>query len=139
MVVFGQFFANRAQYIDAFQKILLIYAIAIGEIVQRHLEQDGHIFALHTGFLHKLRFAALQHVQGGMGDGTETATLQNDRFAVKHLGRMYHFAARIKQRRLSQTAFHQLQGHQSVVDPGIVRSRKAHHANLRPPRFEVIQ
>ena len=35
MVVFGQFFANRAQYIDAFQKILLINAIAIGEIVQR--------------------------------------------------------------------------------------------------------
>ena len=107
--------------------------------MQGHLEQHGHIFALHTGFLHKLRFAALQHVQGGVGNRPETAALHNDRLAIQHLGRMHHLATHIKQGGLGQTAFHQLQGHEAIIYPSIVRAGKAHHANLRPPRLKVIQ
>ena len=96
MVVFGQILANGAQNIYAIQKILLINTIAIGEIVQGHLKQHSHIFALHTRFLNKLRFAALQHMQSGMGDRPETAALHHDRFAVQHLGRMHNLAVNIK-------------------------------------------
>ena len=74
-----------------------------------------------------------------MRDGTKAAAFDQHGTLVEFFGRLHDFAVRAEHGGAAQTLGHQMEAHQTVVDPGKGRSAEADHVHLDTFRREVIE
>ena len=131
--------AQRAEDVHAVEKILRVNAVALDEVLQRHLHQHGDFLALHLRLLHEEAGGALEHVQRGLRDGSKTAALDHDGFFVEHVRGLHDLAAGQEHRRLRQPALHELERHHAIVHARERRAGELDHVHLHAFRREVVE
>jgi hypothetical protein len=123
---------QRAQDVDARQKIRVIRVVGGEQIIQAHLHQHHQPLLIDAQVLHHSLAPAMQHPQRHIRDRPEAAPLKDHRPAEENLGRFHHLALGRKHRHVRHPLRNQLQTHQPVIDVRKSRPGELDHVDLNP-------
>jgi hypothetical protein len=127
-----------AEDVHPFEEVQIVDGALIDEVFQRHLHQHHHLLALHARFLDELGLAAVEHVERDLGDGTEAAPLDEDRFFVENFRVLQGLAVGGEHRGVGQPLLDELQTGRAVVHHLKGRPGKLDHVHLHAVGREIV-
>src|SRR3984885_2111924 len=107
-------------------------ALARAQAPQRHLGQHHGLLSFNTWLLQKLIERPGEEVERELRRGPEAAALDENWFLVKDLRRLHDLTGRREHGGVGQSALHQLEAKQAIVDTREARSGELDHVDLDP-------
>src|ERR1700722_19629464 len=97
------------------EKILVTQTVVRAEAPQRHLGEHDGLLSFNAWLLQKLIERACEEIERELSRGPEAAALDQDWFFVKDLGRLHDLTVGREHRGVCQSALHQLEAQQTIV------------------------
>ena len=131
--------AERGQGVHAVQEVLVINGVAHLQLAQGHFKHGHGLLALQHGLPQEAVVGAVHHVEHGIGEGTETAALEQHGFLVKELAGDHGLAIGGEHGGFGEPLLDELQGHEAVVHAHKGGAGKFDHVHFHALAGEAVE